>query len=278
MRILTISFALLFLFGGVTAQNRRLSRAVWPDTLDLAKLEVLYEFSRPEAADHSVIEKSEDILIIGDKVSAYMRYGYYRSDSVFIKMKMVEGPQDFVWKTTFDYNRPSLKTAKVYKYYHKNEMEVVQAVSYSPFSFEEPLGKISWKMLDGEKNILGYNCKKAEGTFRGRIWDVWYTEELDVADGPWKLNGLPGLILEAVDRTGQLAFQAFGVRKSDGGIVYKDKFSKPAKTTYPRFQKQLKAYHSNPVAYYQSLPNSSKGGTFAKQPKKDHVYLELEDE
>jgi GLPGLI family protein len=45
--------------------------------------------------------------------------------------------------------------------------------------------------------ILGMECHYAKTKFRGREWKVWFTEEIPVSLGPWKLNGLPGLILKA---------------------------------------------------------------------------------
>ena len=53
-----------------------------------------------------------------------------------------------------------------------------------------------------EKKINNYLCKNAQTYFRGRVYEVWYTEELPISLGPWKFNGLPGLILSAYDKEG----------------------------------------------------------------------------
>ncbi len=59
--------------------------------------------------------------------------------------------------------------------------------------------KMAWEITDETKNIGEYTCKKANCTFRGRNFTAWFTEEIPVSTGPWKLYGLPGIILEAYD-------------------------------------------------------------------------------
>lgn len=59
--------------------------------------------------------------------------------------------------------------------------------------------KISWIISKETKKIGNFTCLKATGLFRGRKYTAWYTPEIAVPYGPWKLNGLPGLILEAYD-------------------------------------------------------------------------------
>ena len=58
---------------------------------------------------------------------------------------------------------------------------------------------IKWIISKEEKKIGTFNCKKATATFRGRDYTAWYAVDIPLSYGPWKLNGLPGLILEAYD-------------------------------------------------------------------------------
>lgn len=67
------------------------------------------------------------------------------------------------------------------------------------FAVQEALPKMKWKLTNEKKTIGGYNCKKASVEFRGRTYDAWYTVKIPIALGPWKFNGLPGLILEVND-------------------------------------------------------------------------------
>lgn len=59
--------------------------------------------------------------------------------------------------------------------------------------------KIEWRLLDMTKAFGDLTAFKAVGKFRGRNYTVWYVREIPLPYGPWKLQGLPGLIVEAYD-------------------------------------------------------------------------------
>jgi GLPGLI family protein len=64
---------------------------------------------------------------------------------------------------------------------------------------KETLPKFKWIITNQKKKIGTLNCILGTTTFRGRKYYAWYTPEIAVYSGPWKLNGLPGMILEAYD-------------------------------------------------------------------------------
>lgn len=87
------------------------------------------------------------------------------------------------------------------------------------FFYSEPIDKIDWAVTDSVKTILGYECVMATADYHGRRWTAWFAPEIPVQDGPWKLQGLPGLILEAYEPTGQHYFKANGLEASSKEMV-----------------------------------------------------------
>lgn len=80
--------------------------------------------------------------------------------------------------------------------------------------YDEPLIDMEWQICDSVKNILGYECVQAETNYHGRHWTAWFATDIPVPFGPWKLHGLPGLILMAEADNGN-SFVATGIEKTD---------------------------------------------------------------
>lgn len=89
------------------------------------------------------------------------------------------------------------------------------------FIIEDTLPAIKWKLVNETKEIGGYACSKATGTFRGRSYEAWYATAIPVPAGPWKLGGLPGLILEATDSENEVKFtlQSVTIPNPDGNVM-----------------------------------------------------------
>lgn len=91
---------------------------------------------------------------------------------------------------------------KEYLYVSKNrETGIVDVYDYKAgelMRYSEPVSEMEWSIEgDSTKNILGYECIMAQSDYHGRIWKVWFSPDVPLQDGPWKLRGLPGLILKA---------------------------------------------------------------------------------
>lgn len=110
----------------------------------------------------------------------------------------------------FSYNRDrrvSQEMMNAFMMHHQNvltdveKMEVVATEPIYPHRYitHEPLAKIDWILSDDTLSIGGLLCHRATGELYGKQWTVWYSEEIPSSAGPWKLRGLPGLIVKAED-------------------------------------------------------------------------------
>lgn len=98
----------------------------------------------------------------------------------------------------------------------KEKFKIWDEVYYEYRKYSEDTERRDWSIeTDSTRNILGYECILAESDYHGRHWKAWFTPEIPLDAGPWKLLGLPGLIMEAIDSTGQHHFIANGIELSD---------------------------------------------------------------
>ncbi len=70
----------------------------------------------------------------------------------------------------------------------------------------EKIPILKWELLSDQRYFKNLKCFLAKTHFRGRTYYAWYVPSIPVSFGPWKLNGLPGLIIEAYDETKQVLF------------------------------------------------------------------------
>jgi len=87
----------------------------------------------------------------------------------------------------------------------------------------EKIPNIKWTLVDEEKLIDNNKVYKATCYFRGRNYIAWYSLDYPWKFGPWKFQGLPGLIFEIYDETKRFNWLIKNISKeSDSDIFYLD--------------------------------------------------------
>ncbi|MDE6545266.1 MAG: GLPGLI family protein [Paramuribaculum sp.] len=139
----------------------------------------------------------------------------------------------------------------IYKNYPAGRLTHTEKICQDWFSYDEEMPQLDWELTDSVTNVLGYECQSARCKFRGREWTVFYTEDIPLMDGPWKLHGLPGLIMKATDENGHYTFECIGINsKADRPItIYKVPFNKTDRKGYYDAKHR---YEVNPYAYYEA--------------------------
>lgn len=156
------------------------------------------------------LKDDEMILIIGDNTSMFLSKRAERDQ--FVKDSIMEAggsPMDFI-AAKQKMPHKTLQNYAVFKNIPEGKLTYTTEMGKS-LKYEEKMPEIAWKYEDGDTIIAEYPCQKATTDFMGRHWTVWYTMEIPVSDGPWKLNGLPGLIMAACESDGYFSFECSGV-------------------------------------------------------------------
>ncbi|WP_378186011.1 GLPGLI family protein [Aquimarina sp. W85] len=133
-----------------------------------------------------------------------------------------------------------------YYYTNTNTNELIFRESHVQklYVIKDSIEIIPWKLHSDTKKIGEYNCQKATTQFRGRNYTAWFTTEIPVSHGPWKLRGLPGLIIEAYNESGKYEFRATTINLNPNiDDVYK-KLIKPDITKIQGMQVYINALKS----------------------------------
>ena len=131
-----------------------------------------------------------------------------------------------------------------------------------PHEYEgsEPTPDIAWALTDDTLTVSGYLCQQATATFRGVAWTAWYTEEIPSSVGPWRLRGLPGMIVKA--ESGAHTFCLAKVRQEASPIIAPEQSPDVHRMKYAKLLKHKneiygnREYAKNPTYYVPDLQGS----------------------
>lgn len=115
--------------------------------------------------------------------------------------------------------------------------------------------KMNWVILPETKIIEGLKVQKATTNFVGRNWTAWFSNDIQIQDGPYKFSGLPGLILNIEDEKGDHVFNIIGIKKQFH-TTYLIK-SKEIIVTEEKFNKLWNEYKKDPAKNIKIIHGSS---------------------
>ena len=154
------------------------------------------------------------MLQVGKRYNRFMDYNEFRFDSLMdataknLKPYSETGPMMMMALKKRKF-RENIVIDK------QNNTEIIQRTAglVQRYQYDEPCPMLKWELAEGDTIIAGYNCKKALTSLWGRDYIAWYAPEVDLPYGPYKFNGLPGLVFMVVDTHDNHKFTLSGLEK-----------------------------------------------------------------
>lgn len=187
-------------------------------------------------------------LELGDHVSLFYSQMAYQADSAnAVVMKnggnSYSGGGQISWRLYKNYPTAG-KTA------------LLERFGMDRFVCTEDYAAPLWQpVADSSAVILGYRCSLATATYKGRTWYAWYAEDIPLDAGPWKLGGLPGLILRAYDASRHYVFDAVGMSEVAPPTPIYYKGVKYEAVSRKQLEGIRRRYFADPVGYITNNPN-----------------------
>jgi GLPGLI family protein len=103
---------------------------------------------------------------------------------------------------------------------------------------------MTWTITKDKKQINEINCQKAIMSKFGRDFVAWFSNEIPISNGPYKFQGLPGLIVELYDDKMQYYFKLikFDPKDNNSMEMPKERLSKLIFTEKNKFNIAQKEY------------------------------------
>ncbi|HFK5571185.1 hypothetical protein BAX97_03995 [Elizabethkingia meningoseptica] len=143
--------------------------------------------------DSTISEHQKHIMVldVNPKDTKYYDYAFLEKDSINKALNL----HDTNWTEQI----PVVRKRNT----HKNtNYRMIEFTLYS-YETEDP---IKWTLSDDVKSYAGFKVQKATSHFGGRDWTAWFTKEIPFSEGPYKFQGLPGLIVLLEDSQQQYSF------------------------------------------------------------------------
>lgn len=158
------------------------------ETVDTAQFVAVYDYECRTQNDEAapVTDRMQVVVQVGRTVTKSMPYSAYPVYDDESKPDVAAGFQEALM------HMPTVWTG-----YPNGQTTVREFIFPHEYEGSEETLDIVWTLSDDTLTISGYFCQQATAKFRGVEWRVWYTEEIPSSAGPWRLRGLPGLIVKA---------------------------------------------------------------------------------
>lgn len=223
-----------------------------------------YKFVPDSSKKDSVITEMM-ALDIDSKGSSYQSLKKIAEDSLVqdqIKKMMSSGNGNISINRRSNNQSVTYNVEKTYPDFKIYLHERISMDSYKILEEEKPV----WMIGSETQQIGTYKAQKATTDFGGRSWIAWFTTELPFQDGPYKLYGLPGLIVKLEDLTNSHLITLVANKKIENPAKTDDLMvrnlmpgmnAKELEITEKQFRKLYQDYLTDPSKNMRQMLNNS---------------------
>lgn len=198
----------LLLFG-ITAL---LFSSVKAQKADTIRAKATYGFIHiKDTLNRDKVDTEEMVLLLGHNTSAYLSL-----DKINFDLKRKKDIEEQIKNSipgkmsiNISSNPKKVTQDELYLYIPEKKL-ITKKRLVNNYLIEEVLPEMNWTISADTSTISGLKCQKASTHFKGRDYTAWFCPDLPFQNGPWKLNGLPGLIVAAHDTKNEVVFQFLG--------------------------------------------------------------------
>lgn len=180
---------------------------------DTANYMVHYKFSHLRDTNNRTNPYTENMaLFLGKSSSVYKSYDKQLQDAIFkkqVKEAMANSPDGRIQI----HRNSSGSPVQYYQFPAEKKLDRKESLVINNYLIEDDLPAIDWKISADTASFGGLHCQKATTHFKGRDYTAWFCADMPFHAGPWKLNGLPGVILDAHDAKNEVVFKFDGIEK-----------------------------------------------------------------
>lgn len=179
-----------------------------------ARILIHYKFTWVRDTSNRAHPYTENmVLYVGKSASAYRSYDGIIYKEQFKKAYAKAAAKSVNGRVGID--RIDVGSdAEYYEFPNERKLLMKDKLLINSYVVESPIPVIDWKISSDTATFGGLHCQEAACHFKGRDYTVWFCPDLPVHTGPWKLNGLPGLIVDAHDAKNEVVFKFNGVEKA----------------------------------------------------------------
>lgn len=154
----------------------------------------------------------------------------------------------------------------IYKGIPKSKMTFIHKIFKDEFKYVTLKDQFDWKVHPESKRYKNFKVQKATTKFAGRVYTAWFTSEIPISDGPYKFNGLPGLILKIRDKKGHYTFEMKEFEKIKNEFKIEIPSKDFIKTDKEKLAQLIQEDKENPM---RAMESSGVSIDFSKEQKRE---------